>query len=303
MKVFLSWSGPTSRAVARALHDWLPNVLQQVKPWMSAADITPGVRWPLEVGRQLEQSQFGVICLAPGNLTAPWILFEAGALGKQVEGSRVAPYLFRVERSEVTGPLSQFHNVLADREGTHGLVTSIFGALEAPAIDAQRLTRVFEHWWPTLEAELRAIPAEEAKSPEVERSQQDILAELLGIVRGLQRDAARSAAASPPVQFQPLTAERLGEISPQTVEQLNRDLLRRARLIADTLAPRNPLEGKELAARTFDLIRRDMSVPQAALMSDDHLVPYARLALQELRKRYGPTDDQNEDRAEEATTG
>jgi hypothetical protein len=36
MKVFLSWSGPTSKGVAEALRDQLPNFIQDAETWVSA---------------------------------------------------------------------------------------------------------------------------------------------------------------------------------------------------------------------------------------------------------------------------
>ncbi len=44
MKVFISWSGKRSRALAEAFRDWLPNDTQAIKPWMSDVDIDKGTR-------------------------------------------------------------------------------------------------------------------------------------------------------------------------------------------------------------------------------------------------------------------
>lgn len=52
MKVFISWSGTQSKAVATALHKWIPDVIQVAEPWMSETDIEAGARW----GRQIETS-------------------------------------------------------------------------------------------------------------------------------------------------------------------------------------------------------------------------------------------------------
>ena len=79
--IFLSWSGPRSKSTAQALKEWLPNVLQAAEPWMSATDIDKGTRWREEVSAALDTMKAGIICLTPENLTAQWLLFEAGVAG------------------------------------------------------------------------------------------------------------------------------------------------------------------------------------------------------------------------------
>ena len=92
MKVFLSWSGQRSKAVADLLAKWTPHVIQAVEPWISSA-IDKGARWQSETAARLEDVKVGIVCLTPGNLSEPWILFEAGALSKTT-GSSVCTFLF-----------------------------------------------------------------------------------------------------------------------------------------------------------------------------------------------------------------
>lgn len=136
MKVFISWSGERSKAVAEALHDWLPNVIQTVRPWVSLADIEKGTRWSTDIAAQLEECRIGLICLTPENLSAPWLLFEAGALSKTLEKTFVCPYLVNLQPADVRGPLSQFQMTTAEKEETRKLLHTINKALGEQALQA-----------------------------------------------------------------------------------------------------------------------------------------------------------------------
>src|SRR5215470_15092122 len=108
MKIFLSWSGESSEAIASILHEWLALIFPDATFWISTRDIQAGQRWGSELDRQLESTDFGIICIVPSNLAAPWLLFEAGALSKSITASRVVPYCFGISPEDVQGPLSRF---------------------------------------------------------------------------------------------------------------------------------------------------------------------------------------------------
>ncbi len=40
MDVFISWSGELSKKIAEAIRDWIPCVIQAVKPYYSPDDIS-----------------------------------------------------------------------------------------------------------------------------------------------------------------------------------------------------------------------------------------------------------------------
>src|SRR5687767_11959277 len=108
MRIFISWSGDRSLAVAQTLHRWLKDVWHRVDPWISTEDIRIGARWNPEVAQKLEEARFGILCMTKENLAAPWLIFEAGALAKTLDRSFVCPFLFDLKPSELKGPLVQF---------------------------------------------------------------------------------------------------------------------------------------------------------------------------------------------------
>jgi hypothetical protein len=196
MKVFLSWSGESSRRLAAALREWLPTVLQAVEPWMSAEDVDKGARWSAQVAGELAQAKVGILCLTRDNLAAPWLLFEAGALSKALERTFVCPYLLGLRPADLRGPLVQFQAAEANRADTRRLVATLNAALGASALSERRLDRAFATWWPELEKSLAALPPARPARPA--RAERDLLEEVLALVRELARENRADATRPPP---------------------------------------------------------------------------------------------------------
>lgn len=186
MKVFICWSGKRSQAMAEALREWIPDVIQGVKPWMSEKDIHAGSRWPQKLAEGLKDTDFGIVCLTPENLSDIWPHFEAGALSKSVEHSFVCPYLLDLKPTQVVGPLAQFQAKKADREGTLAILKSINTARGEEKLEDERLQKAFDTYWKVLEKRLKDVPPP-SESHEAKREQADMVEELLGLVRGLTR--------------------------------------------------------------------------------------------------------------------
>lgn len=149
-KVFISWSGEQSKTLAEAFRAWIPRVLQNVEPWLSSSDILAGTRWNSEIARQLEVTRFGIICITSENAYRPWLLFEAGAIGKTLKATYVCPYLLDIDCSRLPAPLAQFQAVQADRDGTFGLLRSLNESLGEDCLASDVLEETFETWWPRL---------------------------------------------------------------------------------------------------------------------------------------------------------
>ena len=108
MEIFISWSGELSKELGEIFSKWIPAVLQVVKPYFTPDDIEKGSRWSNEIAKELQESEIGIIVLTRDNLLNSWIMFEAGALSKQMETSKICVILFGLENTDLVGPLVQF---------------------------------------------------------------------------------------------------------------------------------------------------------------------------------------------------
>jgi hypothetical protein len=124
---------------------------------MSNDDIPTGARWLHSISLELESSDFGILCLTPENLRAPWINFEAGALSKKVHNSHVVPMLFDLRTQDIKAPLDQFQAAVFDRDGVQNLIKSINDAARTEGRTESDLEKTFTALWPEFETVFRTI--------------------------------------------------------------------------------------------------------------------------------------------------
>jgi hypothetical protein len=155
VKILLSWSGESSRALATFLREWLPRVLSGVEPWMSDKDIGPGQIWFDELMESLLGVQAGIVCVTRENVTSPWIHFEAGCLAAKFAKGLLCPYLVGMKVSDLgRSPLGSRQCVSATKEGTWQLVSGLNKLLRRRQDDGP-LSSLFDLHWPELEEVIR----------------------------------------------------------------------------------------------------------------------------------------------------
>ncbi|OZI08243.1 hypothetical protein BWI93_10270 [Siphonobacter sp. BAB-5385] len=187
MKVFISWSGERSRQVAELLDSWLQCVIQAVDPWVSTHGINSGSVWFLDILNKLSETSVGIICLTKENLNKPWILFEAGAIAKGLQASRVCVLLVDIKDSDVRDPLAQFNNTKPTKDGLLHLVSTINSTLGDKSIKEKVLTQVFNTYWDQFEKDFKAIIASTTEAKLEETSPQDILPDVYTILKNMEK--------------------------------------------------------------------------------------------------------------------
>lgn len=135
MKIFLSWSKSKSKEISLAVKSFLEGMFRNsVTIWMSSESITYGSMFLNEIGNALKESDKCFAIITSENYTAPWIMYEAGAIAirnyhKSNSNAKnaVIPILFdEIEDNKFRGnPLDQFQRLIFNRNNLNKLVKEI----------------------------------------------------------------------------------------------------------------------------------------------------------------------------------
>ncbi|MFY1691322.1 hypothetical protein [Plantactinospora sp. WMMB782] len=197
MEVFLSWSGPEAHQLALLLRRWLPQVINELAPWVSSEDISKGELWDRVLTEKLGGHQ-GIICVSRRNMNSAWLNFEAGALAKSVGQSAVRPLLLDLAATELQGPLARFQLTRADdRAEMRRLLDSLNRSCSRPIPD-NLLGETFGNAWQSYHDGLRQI-LDAGTAPEVApRGADDMITEVLELVRDIHRTAVTGVGSAHP---------------------------------------------------------------------------------------------------------
>ncbi|QXE89245.1 toll/interleukin-1 receptor domain-containing protein [Geomonas subterranea] len=187
VKVFISWSGEKSRRIGEVFRTWLPSVLQFVQPYFTPEDIEKGAKWNGDISRNLEESKIGIICLTKENTEKPWIMFEAGALSKNLESSKILTLLCGITPTDVSGPLIHFQSTQLQKKDLRLMLEAINNSAQDFKLSQDQLENTFEMCWPALEKKIQEV-LELSTEPQSERIEKEIIEETLDIVRTMQKN-------------------------------------------------------------------------------------------------------------------
>ena len=161
-------------------------IVNAFNPWLSCADLDKGSIWATELAKALATAKAGIVCLTPNNLTAPYVLFEAGAISKTVEKPYVCTLLIGMAPSDITGPLAQFQATTLAEQDLLQLVKTLNSALGESALKEAQVEATFKLCLPKLQERLNSLPPD-GPTTRPTRSEREILEEILGWVRNQDR--------------------------------------------------------------------------------------------------------------------
>jgi TIR domain len=159
LRVFISWSGSQAEIVARAFHEFLPDVVSAIQPFFSGSAIDKGIRWHDVLADTLQGSSCAIVCLTRDSLTSPWVAFETGAVsraaGPDDAKTRIWTYLLDVTRGDfMLSPFAEYQPTKPTKEDTFALICSV-NKLSPDSASPESLKRRFEGFWRSFEPQLQ----------------------------------------------------------------------------------------------------------------------------------------------------
>ncbi len=157
MNLFISWSGEKSRKIGEIFFDLLPQIINHVTPWFSPESIESGSTWDAIIQNAL-QTDFGIVILTEENKEKPWIHFEAGALSKGLETSRVCTFLVDLGTNDLLhNPLTKFNHTENNYESICKLINTINNNLGDKKLNETMLEKSFKRIHPEMETRIKVV--------------------------------------------------------------------------------------------------------------------------------------------------
>lgn len=188
LKVFISWAGERSKAIPTGFHDFLPDVVNAVQPFMSGLNSDKGTRWGELLSSTLQESSCAIVCLTPESVQSVWVAFETAAISRAAGGvdgarARIWTYLSGIEIKDLQlTPFAEYQATNTTEEETFRLIES-FNRLSPDTVPTASFKRRFDAvFWPNFSKVLqrvREIPGTAPTAVNPSENEGELLSEIL----------------------------------------------------------------------------------------------------------------------------
>lgn len=157
INIFLSWSGGSSREIARVMAEWLANLSPNIQTFVGGDEIEMGSHWLDQVKRTISSCDVAILILTKQN--SPWMNFEAGYLSAKAEEKelKIMPMLFGVAREEIPGPFNIYQSVDFSEQSIYKVSKSILSILEQDESKTTIIKNLIHSEFPELNAKIASI--------------------------------------------------------------------------------------------------------------------------------------------------
>jgi TIR domain len=156
VKLFLSWSGDSSRKIAEIFKDWLFPFSNELDIFFTPDGIEAGKRWTNELSQKLQDCEIGIFVYTRQNLDSLWMAFEAGALSKRIDTGRVIPLIFGEPELKLKQPLAQFQAKRFSERGIFETLEAVNNCLSSKKTK-EELTSLLKFTWATLDEKVTQV--------------------------------------------------------------------------------------------------------------------------------------------------
>jgi hypothetical protein len=173
MNVLISWVGPSGRQVARALRDWLPEVVSSVKPDVIEEDVLSysSVDWKQNLVARVYASAACVVCITPEAAESHEPYFQLGLIaGMKLDGPLYPFFAGTDEKPILSFVRYGLRCTVAQKESVLSFVSDLNRRIGQPPLPEPFLLGVFSAKWPALRDTLQAIAAAAKLDSDVQRS-------------------------------------------------------------------------------------------------------------------------------------
>lgn len=157
-KIFISWSGDTSKEIAKNVKRILEEEIfkgTDLNCFFSDVDINSGDDWWEKIKTELKECSLGIVCITKENMKAPWIYFESGAI--VAHNLKLIPFLVECNVSALNNtPISNKNmTVFRNKEKFFIMVKTINDSLNLLQVSNDQLKTISNDGYRKLNEKLK----------------------------------------------------------------------------------------------------------------------------------------------------